>query len=114
MRPAGSRHNLRSATRERFSGFHPTIAMIVPTGGAGRTVPIWEDEVELAEELATRDGGGVGGAGPADEDDAGRKCVGADSDGSRVPLGSHRPSAGKREPRTMHGFEKRFPPCRRG
>ena len=38
MRLAGSRHHLRSATRERFSGFHPTIAMRVPTGGAGRTV----------------------------------------------------------------------------
>src|SRR4051812_5661411 len=31
MRLAGSRHNLRSATGERFSGFHPTIATIVPT-----------------------------------------------------------------------------------
>ena len=40
MRLAGRRHNLRSATRERFSGFHPTIARIVPTGGAGRTVPV--------------------------------------------------------------------------
>ena len=42
MRPDASRHKLRSATRERFSGFHHNIAMIVPTGGAGRTVlPIW-------------------------------------------------------------------------
>ncbi len=33
MRAAASRHKLRSTTRERFSGVHHTIAMIVPTGG---------------------------------------------------------------------------------
>ena len=42
MRLAGSRHHLRSATGERFSGFHPTIARIVPTGGAGCTVHQFE------------------------------------------------------------------------
>jgi hypothetical protein len=49
MRAAASRHHLRSATRERFSGFHPAIARRVPTGGAGRTVlPIWFQSFAVA------------------------------------------------------------------
>ena len=45
MRPDATRGKSTSTpiyNRERFSGFHHIIAMIVPTGGAGRTVlPIW-------------------------------------------------------------------------
>jgi hypothetical protein len=55
MRLAGSRNNLRCATRERFSGFHHTIAMILPTGGAGRTVQIDPLQADDADEYDAMD-----------------------------------------------------------
>src|SRR5690606_34305228 len=68
-----------------------------------------EGGVELAEELAAGDGGGVGRAGAADEDDAGGEGVGAYLDGTSIPLSSHRPSSCYRKACCIDRFEKSLP-----